>query len=455
MDKFYNMKIMKFAFLISQIVVGILYVLPGNTYAQEVLLFDQGPHTGVDNGCWSNFTDGQNFAEQIKLPKASQITALNIYTCIGWPGGESNIKIMLDDGSGNPNTRLTDWNQWADSWLPFEDIFVAHYEFPPVDMAAEVTYWIGVSGNGWEHGLTSVQTPGDGTMAQFSGRYFSFHTDVGDQMFEVFGNFTEREDILFDQGPATGSDGGCWANDTFGQNFADHVILENDAQMTGLNIYTCIGYPSNDSHIKILADDGYGNPGAVITEWDQSATSWTQHGAIYVAFYEFPKIDLAANTIYWIGVSGNSFEHGQTSIQTPGDGLMAQFSGSSFSWHTNVGDQMFQVLGYSFGNFNLEITGDCNSEVEIKITGGVAGAKCGFAWGTVNGSTQIPSCPGLYVDIKYADAWRSYPDDVLFINLDGNGDFVFNKAGGAALCGKIVQVVDIDNCVVSNVIVIP
>ena len=262
-------------------------------------------------------------------------------------------------------------------------------------------------------------------------------------------------DVVFDFGPSTGANGGCWANSTSGQNFAEQVTLGSNASVTGINIYTCISAPSGTSHIKFLYDDGAGNPGAVMTEWDQSADSWTLEGSEYVAYYEFAPVDLSAGVTYWVGVSGNGWEHGQSSVMTPGDGTMAQFSGSVFSFHASVGDQMFQLLGGAGGGFTLDIVGDCNTSFDVNVTGGAAGAKCAFAWGANAGSTPVPPCPGLTVDIKGADAWRSYPNDVLFIHLDGSGNFSFNKAGGPAFCGKLVQVVDLDNCVTSNVDVVP
>ena len=120
-----------------------------------------------------------------------------------------------------------------------------------------------------------------------------------------------------------------------------------------------------------------------------------------------------------------------------------------------AGDWSCQVSGGGGGGFTLDITGDCNTSFLVDISGGVPGAKCAFAWGASKGSTPVPPCPGLTVDIARADAWKSYPNDVLFIHLDGSGNFSFNKAGGPAFCGKLVQVVDLDNCAKTNVDVVP
>jgi hypothetical protein len=152
--------------------------------------------------------------------------------------------------------------------------------------------------------------------------------------------------LIWDYGPGTGSDGGCWANSTAGQNFAEQVIFDVDMYLTDIHIFTCISAPDGSSHIKILDDNGAGDPDKVLYAWDQNANSWTPTGGLYEAVYEFDPILLNAGTIYWIGVSGNGWEHGQESVLTPGDGTMAQFSGGTFQFHTTVGDQMFQLTGY-------------------------------------------------------------------------------------------------------------
>ncbi|MDY7110627.1 MAG: hypothetical protein SYC29_18495 [Planctomycetota bacterium] len=154
-------------------------------------------------------------------------------------------------------------------------------------------------------------------------------------------------EIIWDYGPDTGSYGGCWANSTNGQEFAEQVIFDVDMYLTDIHIFTCISSPGGDSRIKILDDDGAGNPGNWLYDWNQQADAWNDVGNdLYEAIYEFDEIVLEANTIYWIGVSGNGWEHGQASVLTPGDGTMAQFNGGTFNFHASVGDQMFQLTGY-------------------------------------------------------------------------------------------------------------
>ena len=158
-------------------------------------------------------------------------------------------------------------------------------------------------------------------------------------------------EIIWDYGPATGSHGGCWANQTASQNFAEQVIFDVDMYLTDIHMFTSYADSAGgDYHIKILLDNGAGDPGELYRAWDQDVDniSVDNTGDVqeYNHTFEFDAVLLEADTIYWIGVSGNGWEPGQSSVLTPGDGTMAQFSGTVFSGHAGVGDQMFQLTGY-------------------------------------------------------------------------------------------------------------
>lgn len=157
------------------------------------IIWDYGPMTGSEAGCWSNYTASQNFAEDVSFAASTDIVSIVIYTCIGpVPGSTVHIKIRHDDGTGNPsNTPLYDASVTPTSWLPAAGTggYAVTADLPaPFTATAGTTYWIGLSGDGFELGQYSVQTPDDGHMAQFSGPTFSFHTAVGDQMFQLLGN---------------------------------------------------------------------------------------------------------------------------------------------------------------------------------------------------------------------------------------------------------------------------
>lgn len=158
-------------------------------------------------------------------------------------------------------------------------------------------------------------------------------------------------EIIWDYGPATGASAGAWANTTDGQNFAEQVIFDVDMYLTDIHMFTSYADSAGgDYHIKILLDNGAGDPGDVYRAWDQDVDeiSVDNTGDVqqYNHTFEFDAVLLEADTIYWIGVSGNGWEPGLSSVLTPGDGTMAQFSGAAFQFHAGVGDQMFQLTGY-------------------------------------------------------------------------------------------------------------
>ncbi|MBS1703415.1 MAG: PEP-CTERM sorting domain-containing protein [Armatimonadetes bacterium] len=154
-------------------------------------------------------------------------------------------------------------------------------------------------------------------------------------------------DILWDYGWTTGTAQGSWANTTSGQNFADMVSFTNNVTVTRFVYYTDFD-PSafGTMHIKLLSDNA-GVPDVVLDGQDVSVASWTNVAPNIneVNLDLNTPLNLMANTNYWIGASGNGFEAAQLSVLTPGDGLMAQFSGTSYSFMTSVGDQMFRLEG--------------------------------------------------------------------------------------------------------------
>jgi hypothetical protein len=154
--------------------------------------------------------------------------------------------------------------------------------------------------------------------------------------------------LIFDQGPSTGSNGGCWWNETAGQNFADQATLVDPAEIDEIRVFTCVAPLAGTVHAKILADDGAGNPAAVLYAEDKTPDAWVADpasGGYVVAVVLATPFQATAGTTYWYGISYNGQDMGQYSVQTPGDGTMAQFNGSVFSFHAGVGDQMFQLMG--------------------------------------------------------------------------------------------------------------
>lgn len=98
---------------------------------------------------------------------------------------------------------------------------------------------------------------------------------------------------------------------------------------------------------------------------------------------------------------------------------------------------------------NLIISGICPGPIYVDLTHGVPGARCAFIYSSSLGSTPIPPCPGLYADLNRPSLWPQ------FIKLDGNGEFHTGLSAAPGMCGKLVQMVDITNCALSNVAIIP
>ena len=155
------------------------------------LIWDYGPTTGSQAGCWSNYTESQNFAEDVNFATATTINTIVIYTCIAPVQGSTlHIKVRDDAGGVPSNTLLYDADVTPLSWVadPVTGGYAVTADLPGgFAAAAGVTYWIGMSGNGFELGQYSVQTPDNGQMAQFSGATYGGMTGVGDQMFQLYG----------------------------------------------------------------------------------------------------------------------------------------------------------------------------------------------------------------------------------------------------------------------------
>lgn len=167
------------------------------------IIFDQGPSTGTPVlACFVNRTTSQNFAEQFSFSQTTDVFALNIFVCTFFAPNSGNtyhVKI-LSDAVGSPGAYLYEEDAAFDSVVEISPGFngitqVTLLLSTPFTAAANTTYWIGASGNGFEATQHSIRTPGDGTMAQFSSRNFSFHAGVGDMMFQLLEAATITVDV--------------------------------------------------------------------------------------------------------------------------------------------------------------------------------------------------------------------------------------------------------------------
>jgi hypothetical protein len=165
----------------------------------------------------------------------------------------------------------------------------------------------------------------------------------------------QADSIIYDQGPATGTVVNSYQNRTDAQNFADNFAVTNDDVLTGYHLFG--GYSvAGTFHLKLFADAA-GIPGAnALYSLDIAPTSVVNTGgtvgdfSIYDYSFNFAAtpVSVAANTKYWIGVSGNNFDPGQIVLfPGPDDGQLAVYNGTSFQSVRSAGDQAYQLVGHA------------------------------------------------------------------------------------------------------------
>jgi len=173
--------------------------------------------------------------------------------------------------------------------------------------------------------------------------------------------------IIWDYSPAatntsSGTDG--WGNGSSGQNFAEIVSFPDSATVTGMSIYsgTFLGSVGDLVTIRVW-NDSAGIPGTLIHSFTETISVIDTAGVgewsnINNKFANFTTpINLAASTPYWIGMSGFGViidtiigpveTIGLASLNTnPGDGAMAQFSGTTLETGLQpLGDMAFRLYG--------------------------------------------------------------------------------------------------------------
>jgi hypothetical protein len=166
---------------------AVLFTGLATASAQEVI-WDYGHDAGQTNGCWANTTEGQNFAEPVRWETNQVVTGMRIFTCIARREGTVHVKFLADN-AGVPGNVLETRDVTPASWEPDhtgENVVTANFD--PVGLDANTTYWVGMSGNGFELGQHALNPgPDNNQMAQFSGPNFTGMTGVGDQKFQLLG----------------------------------------------------------------------------------------------------------------------------------------------------------------------------------------------------------------------------------------------------------------------------
>ena len=93
------------------------------------------------------------------------------------------------------------------------------------------------------------------------------------------------------------------------------------------------------------------------------------------------------------------------------------------------------------------VPGVAGQQNTFTTANGVAGARVYFVYGTRSGTTNIPGCPGLVVDIRT-------PQIAGTAIADGSGTATFRSAVPASAAGDtfLIQAVDKDSCDVTNLV---
>lgn len=149
---------------------------------------------------------------------------------------------------------------------------------------------------------------------------------------------------------STGSYDNSWQNFTQAQNFADHINLSTETTVLRYRHYTSFD-PSFFGNMDVkLLDGTSSSPGSVLDTQNLAITAYGVDGVYsgitvyYVDINLNTTWNLAANTDYWVGASGDGFEAAQISLKPgPFDSTIALFNGATFSRNEAIGDQAFQL----------------------------------------------------------------------------------------------------------------
>jgi hypothetical protein len=160
--------------------------------SQQRVVWDQSPATGTLNNAWSNTTDSDVWADAVRFSTPTQIVGYTYYSDFDLSGYTApdafNLRIYTDNGT-NPKTGATieptlilsenvgftsvsayttfsmlvmsdpnvDPPVWSEEDFGMQ---VLHFDIPAFTMQAGKTYWIGLSGNGFEAAQWTIDNDG-------------------------------------------------------------------------------------------------------------------------------------------------------------------------------------------------------------------------------------------------------------------------------------------------------
>jgi len=166
--------------------------------ANAAIIWDYSPDTtgATYGGDWVNQSHWQNFAEKVNFSSNTTVGGMDIYSgsLYGNVGDIARVRFWSDNG-GVPGTLLSEFDEAisvidTDGTATVTDWRRKHVDFSTgnlLNLLANTTYWIGMSGVGYELAQGSLNTPDDGQMAQFDGASYAYPAPVGDMAFRLHG----------------------------------------------------------------------------------------------------------------------------------------------------------------------------------------------------------------------------------------------------------------------------
>ncbi len=193
-------------------------MMTGNAHAAGVV-WNHGFGSGTTGFDWSDQSDDQNMADSVTFAHATTVSGYNFFSASDLSAqtgsGDFQLKLLSNhfvaaDHQNEPDQLLLTENigftvqtQACTGCVPGGwNAYELSFSFAPIRFAAGTTYWIGLSGNGFDADVLSVLGVQDDSMAQFEGDRFAFiangangDVDVGDQMFQLVGTVPEPADV--------------------------------------------------------------------------------------------------------------------------------------------------------------------------------------------------------------------------------------------------------------------
>lgn len=161
------------------------------TAEAQTVVWDQGPFTEDFSGALLNTTTSQNFADNVTFAVDTVVNGYNMFTWVGisaWRhagASDFHLKILADNG-GLPGSVVFA----ADVGLKSFNLGLTRYvdelnfDLPAFTFAGGVTYWVGLSGNGFDPSQAVLWSDSRPELALFGASTF-IRMEPGSQMFQL------------------------------------------------------------------------------------------------------------------------------------------------------------------------------------------------------------------------------------------------------------------------------